>query len=204
MIHIINYGMGNAKSISNMLNKIGHEAWIANSPNELVGAKKLVLPGVGAFDNGMQKLQDLGFREILDELVLGDRLPILGICLGMQLFSNSSEEGSRMGLGWIDAHTIRFSVSGEPYFLKIPHMGWNVVTPVKEDPLLDNLPSDARFYFVHSYHLHCKDSDDILTTSVYGYTFASAIRRNNIMGVQFHPEKSHKFGMHLLKNFAEL
>ena len=203
MIIIINYGMGNLGSILNMLKKISAPAIISSDAEEIRRADKLILPGVGAFDNGMINLDSLGFVPVIEEKVLHQKTPILGICLGMQLMTKSSEEGKLPGLGWIDAQTARFK--HDPALnLKIPHMGWNTISMKKEHPLFREMHSDPRFYFVHSFHALCYNVQDVLTTSHYGYDFVSAFQRNNIMGVQFHPEKSHKYGMRLLKNFAEL
>lgn len=203
MIIIVDYGMGNLGSILNMLKKIGAQAAISADIEEIRRADKLILPGVGAFDNGMKNLNESGFIPVLMEKAVVQKTPILGICLGMQLMTKSSEEGSVAGLGWLDAVTVRFRHEPERG-LKIPHMGWNSVAIVKDSPLLKDMFPDPRFYFVHSYHAVCSDGRDILATSHYGYDFVSAFQRDNIMGVQFHPEKSHKYGMRLLKNFAEL
>ncbi|MCM2356960.1 MAG: imidazole glycerol phosphate synthase subunit HisH [Geobacteraceae bacterium] len=203
MIVIIDYGMGNLGSIFNMLKKIGAQALISSDVEEIEQADKLILPGVGSFDNGMRNLNEGGFRSVLDKKVLRDKVPILGICLGMQLFSRKSAEGSLTGLGWLEAETVRFSfdVRMGP---KVPHMGWNTVQIVKSSRIFDDIYHDSRFYFVHSYHVVCRNEADVLTRTFHGFDFASSVARDNIIGVQFHPEKSHKFGMKLLKNFAEL
>jgi glutamine amidotransferase len=205
MITIIDYGMGNLGSIANMLKKIGAEAVISSDLSVIGRADKLILPGVGAFDSGMKKLHERGLPEILSEKVIAEKTPILGICLGMQLMTKRSEEGSLPGLGWIDAETIRFrfGVEGNED-LRVPHMGWNTVHPAGEGELFRGMTDELRFYFVHSFHLVCNDENDIAARTHYGYNFVSAVRRGNIMGVQFHPEKSHKFGMRLLKNFVEI
>lgn len=202
-IAIIDYGMGNLASIQNMLKHIGVGAAITNDPEEIRSAGKLILPGVGAFDSGMRNIAELGLREVLDERVVGDRVPVLGICLGMQLLSRRSEEGSAQGLGWIDADTAKFKFDGQSNNLKVPHMGWNLVDVRKQSRLFADMHEEPRFYFVHSYHLVCDDDRDVLGTTHHGYDFASAVEKDNICGVQFHPEKSHKFGMKLLANFAE-
>jgi len=204
MLAIIDYGMGNIKSIANMIRKIGAEAKTISSPEELRRADKVILPGVGAFDNGMKNLKDLGLISVLNDVVLNKKIPVLGICLGMQLFTKKSEEGKLDGLGWIDAETIRFRFDRSKENLKIPHMGWNTVKIKKESRLFDNMYPEPRFYFIHSYHLICNDEKDVLTETFYGYNFVSSVQRDNIFGVQFHPEKSHKFGMQILKNFVEL
>ena len=204
MVVIINYGMGNIGSISNMLKRIGAEAVVSSNPQEIRKAARLILPGVGAFNNGMDNLNNLGLTFVLNEMVIQQKTPILGICLGMQLMTKSSEEGSRPGLGWIDATTVRFKFGKEEQNLKIPHMGWNVIQWRKESVLFKDMPEEPRFYFVHSYHAVCNDKEDILATTNYGYDFVSAFQKGNIIGVQFHPEKSHKFGMQVLRNFIGL
>jgi glutamine amidotransferase len=202
MIAIVDYGTGNLCSILNMLKKVGAKGVISSDAVELRNADKLILPGVGAFDNAMGNLEKLGLIPILNELVVKGRKPILGICLGMQLLTHTSEEGKLPGLGWIDADTVRFRFD-ERNRLKIPHMGWNTIEQVKKSPLLDDADAEPRFYFVHSYHVVCRKEEDVLTKTTYGYDFISSVVKNNIAGVQFHPEKSHKFGMKLLSNFAE-
>lgn len=199
MIVVIDYGMGNLGSISNMIKKIGHKCIITSDLEEIKNASKLILPGVGSFDNGMKNLKELGMIEVLNRKVLVEKFPILGICLGMQLMTKSSEEGKLSGLGWVDAQTKKF-VSDT---LKIPHMGWNIVKHQKESKLFDECESEKRFYFVHSYCVSCKQKVDILTNTNYTQDFVSSFEKENIVGVQFHPEKSHKFGMSLLKNFVE-
>jgi glutamine amidotransferase len=202
MIGIVDCGIGNLGSIQNMLKKIGAKSQITSDTREIRKASKLILPGVGAFDTAMEKLEYSGILPVLGEKVLELNTPILGICLGMQLFFNQSEEGALSGLSWIDGEVQRFRF--EKYEdLKIPHMGWNSIEVRKNDRILSGLNKESRFYFVHSYHVVCKHEEDILTTTHYGYDFPSSVRRENIMGVQFHPEKSHRFGMQLLKNFAE-
>jgi glutamine amidotransferase len=203
MIVIIDYGMGNVGSIRNMLLWIGAKACISADPEVISQADKLILPGVGAFDNGMRNLNDLGLVTLLTELVIGQKKPLLGICLGMQLLGNRSEEGSLPGLGWIDAETVRFRFDDEHAHLKIPHMGWNSVRLEKESLLFRNSNAEERFYFVHSYHMVCRERGDILTETTYGFDFVSAVERGSILGVQFHPEKSHKFGMKLMQHFVE-
>jgi len=183
---------------------LGFESFISSNRQMIDQADKLILSGVGSFDQGMKKLDEKGLIDHLARKVLVDKIPILGICLGMQLFTESSEEGLMPGLNWIKAKTIRFNFTGNNGKLKIPHMGWNTITIKKNDPLLKDIATESRFYFVHSYHLECKDKEDILCQTVHGYEFASAIARENIYGVQFHPEKSHRYGMQILKNFVEL
>ena len=201
MITIVDYEMGNVGSILNMLKHLGQPARISSRPEDIRAATKLILPGVGAFDAGMKNLAAKGLRAALDEAALERKTPLLGICLGMQLLSHSSEEGHERGLGWLDARTVRFHFDAEAD-LKVPHMGWNLVRPCRADPLLAGLERDARFYFVHSFHLVCRNRDDEIARTTHGYEFASIVRRGHIQGTQFHPEKSHRFGMKLLGNFA--
>ena len=204
MIVIVDYGMGNLGSIVNMLSKIGTQAQVSSDARDIERAEKLILPGVGAFDTGMARLQELRWLEILNHKAFDDKTPILGVCLGMQLLTKRSEEGHLPGLGWIDGETIRFRLDPRHTDLKIPHMGWNSVTIHREGSPFKGMDQDAQFYFVHSYHVVCNDWRDVLTTTDYGCCFVSAVQQGNIMGAQFHPEKSHKYGMKLLRNFAEL
>jgi len=203
MIAIIDYGMGNVGSIANMLKKIGKEAIVTSDPGRINEATKLILPGVGAFDYGMENLMSRGFVKLLNEKVLAQKTPILGICLGMQLFSKRSEEGQLDGLGWIRATTERFQFPSHTNAPKVPHMGWNTISLMKESVLFDDMYPEPRFYFVHSYYVRCQDDDDVLSMTTHGCRFASALEKGNIAGVQFHPEKSHKFGMKILQNFAD-
>lgn len=193
--------MGNLGSIHNMFKKIGAEAQITGDPDAINKATKLLLPGVGAFDNAMSRINDSGLRELLDRKALVERVPVLGICLGMQLLTRSSEEGRMDGLGWIAASTKRFPATQH---LKVPHMGWNVVVPSRESVLTNGLPEESRFYFVHSYYVKVDNEENSILTATYGISFDAAIQHENIFGAQFHPEKSHRFGMHLLRNFASL
>lgn len=204
MLVIIDYGVGNLGSILNMLKRIGVSAIISSNENDIQNASKLILPGVGSFDYGIEQLEKYGFVDILNNKVLEENTCILGICLGAQLLAKTSEEGKKKGLGWIDMEVVRFKNDKMPPDLKIPNMGWNDISIKKESPLFKDMHEDPRFYFVHSYHFMLKESDVILTTTQYGYEFVSAIEKDNIIGVQFHPEKSHKFGMRFLKNFAKL
>ena len=204
MIVLVNYRVGNFGSILNMLKKMGIEATISSNISDIKKADKLILAGVGAYDNGMKNLIDLGLISVLTDKVIKDKTPILGICLGMQLLTKQSEEGVLPGLGWIEGQTVKFKFNNNHKNLKVPHMGWNTVNTNKQSALFDGLNQESRFYFVHSYHVVCNDENDILAKTSYGSEFVSAIQRDSIMGVQFHPEKSHKFGMKLLKNFVEL
>ena len=203
MITIVDYGVGNLGSIVNMLKKVGAKAEASSDPDVLRKAEKLILPGVGAFDAGMKKLNETGLVPVLNELVLEKKVPVIGLCLGMQLMTGKSEEGTEAGLGWIEAETVRFKFGPENAHLKIPHMGWNTLDIQRQHPLVADLEPESRFYFVHSYHIVCADKTDVVAYTDYGYPLAAIINRENIMGAQFHPEKSHKFGMQLLKNFAE-
>ena len=201
MIAIVDYGMGNPGSILNMFKRIGFKAAIVADPDRILAADKIVLPGVGAFDAAMSRINATGLRAVLDRKAAEDDVPILGICLGMQLLTRGSEEGKLPGLGWIPADTRRFPAMPG---LKVPHMGWNVALPATPCPLTRNLPDEPRFYFVHSYCVTVDDPSHSIMRTTHGIAFDSAIRRGSIYGAQFHPEKSHKFGMQLLKNFAEL
>lgn len=203
MIAIIDYSMGNVASIARMLKKLGIDSILTRDPDEISAAEKLILPGVGAFDTGMRKLRDTEIKGVLQQIVVEERKPVLGICLGMQLLFNRSEEGVEPGLGWIDGDVKRFRFSGEQKE-RVPHMGWNLVMPSPGIPLFAELTKDARFYFVHSYFADPIDTSDIAATTQHGFKFCCAVSRGNIHGVQFHPEKSHKFGLQLLKNFAAL
>lgn len=202
-IVIIDYGLGNLGSMANMLKKIGAQTVVSSDLSVIGAAEKLILPGVGAFDEGMQNLQSSGLVQVLNKRVLEEKVPILGVCLGMQLLGMRSEEGQLPGLGWLDAESVRFNFQDANANLKVPHMGWNQLIICQAHPLFTDLDAANRFYFVHSYHVICANPDDVLASTSYGFDFTSAIVKDNIMGVQFHPEKSHKFGMHLLKNFVE-
>ena len=203
MITIVNYGVGNLGSIRNMLKKINIKAIISSSKEDIKISDKLILPGVGSFDNAMSNLKKMGIIGVLNEAVLKKRTPILGICLGMQLFAKKSEEGKLPGLGWIDAEAVRFRINNKDKW-KVPHMGWNTVKIKKDQHVLNSRDSnrELKFYFVHSYHLECKDQNIVLAETYHGYDFVSGIQKDNIIGVQFHPEKSHKFGMDVLGNFV--
>ncbi len=203
MITIVDYGMGNVGSIKNMLKKVGYSSIITSQISEIKNATKLILPGVGSFDNSVKQLSDLNLIETLTEKVLDEKIPVMGICLGMQLMTKNSEEGTLGGLGWINAKTIKFKFKQDSS-LKVPHMGWNIVKIEKESKIFQGMyDHENRFYFVHSYHVVCDNPEDVLTSTFYDYNFTSAFEKDNIIGVQFHPEKSHKFGMQILKNFAE-
>lgn len=198
MIAIIDYGMGNLHSVLKAFKRINSDVIISSDINEIKKADKLILPGVGHFKNGMKKLKEKNLIGVLNDMVLKEKKPILGICLGVQLFTKHSEEGDVDGLGWIDAKTVKFKDSK----FKIPHMGWNDLNIKKNSVLFDGINNENNFYFVHSYYLDCKDQGDVLATTSYSKEFVSAIQKENIFGVQFHPEKSHSYGLQILKNFA--
>jgi len=207
VISIIDYGLGNLGSVKNILKHIGVESKIISTPDELLKANKIILPGVGSWDNGVEKLHESGLLDILNARVLKDKVPVLGICLGMQLLLESSEEGALPGLNWISGKVKRFDFANKKLKglnLKIPHMGWNIIEINKASSLTNDFVGETRFYFVHSYHAVVNHKDDILMSCNYGYPFTCAIQKDNIWGVQFHPEKSHKFGMALMKKFAEI
>ena len=203
MVVIIDYGVGNLASIKNMLKRIGVDAIISSDEKELLAANKIILPGVGAFDTCALQLQQSGLTTTLSKKVLDDKTPVLGVCVGAQLLLEGSEEGSLSGLGWIKGRNVKFNYSKMPKGYKIPHMSWTDVTPAKSSRLLEGLENDARFYFVHSYHAQLANPEDAVLTATYGYPFVAGVERSNILGVQFHPEKSHHFGMKLLNNFVK-
>ncbi len=200
MITIVDYGVGNLGSIINMFKRAGHPCILAQDKETLSKAEKILLPGVGAFDYGMNSLNKSNMRDTLEDLVLNKKLPTLGICLGSQMLGMSSEEGTEKGLGWIDMETKHFPNNN----LRVPHMGWNIVIPQKTHSVFENMDRELRFYFVHSYFMCPKTEDSILASTIYGHPFTSMVIKDNIIGAQFHPEKSHRFGMELLNNFAKL
>lgn len=204
MITIVDYGLGNLSSIKSMLRRLGFQSVITSDPGAIREADKIILPGVGAFDNGMKNIRAKGLETLLNDKALVERVPVLGICLGMQLLSDGSEEGIEPGLGWVPGKAIKFRFESGHSALKVPHMGWNDVRVNDESQaLVKGFLSEMRFYFVHSYHVVCDNPKDVLMTVDFGGPVVAAVSRGNIMGTQFHPEKSHKFGMLLLKNFAE-
>ena len=204
MIGIINYGSGNIQAIAAIFKKININYRITDSPNNLDDIQKIILPGVGAFDKTMQQLIDSGFSDKLNELVLSKKIPILGICVGLQVMGNGSEEGKMPGLGWIPGKVKKFKIDKINNKPKLPHMGWNKINNFKCHPLFKGVDYDFGFYFIHSYYFECENFENILTTSVYGVEFPSSIHDQHIFGMQFHPEKSHENGVQLLKNFALL
>lgn len=201
MIAIFNYGLGNLGSIANMLKVIGEKSKITADPAEIHAADGIILPGVGAFDAGMIKLQEAGLIDVIRQEAASGK-PILGICLGMQLLGNRSEEGTLPGLGLIPFSCVRFQLDAQG--LKVPHMGWDIVDFSQTSPLLQGITGTQRYYFVHSYYAVCEQQENVLMTCDYGHPFAAAVVKGNVMGVQFHPEKSHDFGMALLKNFVSI
>lgn len=202
-IIIIDYGMGNLRSVQKKIESLDVNVEISADLTKITNAQKLILPGVGNFANGVKKLKESGIWEVLINKVHIQKTPILGICLGMQLMAKHSEEGNIDGFGWFDAEVIKFKISNKLQH-KIPHIGWNSINIEKENPLIKTISNDAMFYFVHSFHIECSNKEDILTTSEYEYKFTSAIHKENIYGVQFHPEKSHDIGKIVLENFINL
>lgn len=201
MIVIVDYGVGNLLSVSNMLRKAGGEVKVSRDPTEILAAHKLLLPGVGHFDHGMKMLNASGLRETLDRFALELRRPVLGICLGAQILGKRSEEGEAPGLGWIDMECHRFEAMPG---IRVPHMGWSQIVRKKSSPLLDQMSDDARFYFVHSYWMKCSDQRDVLATAMHGIEFTCAVQRENIFGTQFHPEKSLRHGLAMMRAFVGL
>lgn len=203
MLAIVDYGMGNLGSIVHALRRIDVAATLTSSPDDIQQADRIILPGVGSFDRGMENLSKRNLIPVLEERVLEDHVPILGICLGMQLFCERSEEGTSQGLGWIESSARRFRFERNGSRLKVPHMGWNAVR-TNDKTLLSGINGQDRFYFVHSFHLDDVREENIIGTTSYGYEFPSVIRRGNIMGIQCHPERSHRSGIRILRNFMDL
>ena len=204
MIAIINYGLGNIKAFANVYKNLNISFKIVSQSEDLEEADKIVLPGVGAFDHAMELLQKSGMRQDLDALVLKRKISVLGICVGMQILAHSSEEGKSPGLGWIHGNVKKLNTSALLHKPHLPHMGWNTVESEKDNKLFNNIDAGSRFYFLHSYYFECYDQENIIAKTDYGEKFASAVNSGNIYGVQFHPEKSHKNGIQVLKNFANL
>jgi glutamine amidotransferase len=204
MIHVLDYGLGNVQAFLTMFKRLGFEATRAKTAADLTGASKIILPGVGAFDHAIELLEQSGMRPTLETLVLQDKVPVLGICVGMQILASSSDEGRLPGLGWVPGKVRSFRSDERSASLPLPHMGWNDVQPKPGSPLFAGLESDARFYFLHSYYFDCIEPSHAAATASYGADFSCAVSVGNVYGVQFHPEKSHHFGTQLLKNFAEL
>lgn len=202
MITIIDYGSGNIRAICNIYDRLRIPYLVTDKPEDLRLSRKIILPGVGAFDQAMGELDRSGLRSALNTAVLDEKKPILGICVGMQLLAGSSEEGTRAGLGWIDGVVRRFPRMAGTQRLQLPHMGWNQAQVLRPDPLFNGLDLTSGFYFLHSYYFSCADATDELTRTEYGTNYASAVKKGNIYGVQFHPEKSHQAGVGVLRNFA--
>ena len=203
MLNIIQYGSGNVRAFANIFERLNIECQIVDKPENLKGASKIILPGVGAYDQTMSLLQNSGFVDVLNKLVLEDKVPILGVCVGMQVMANASEEGTVPGLGWIDGEVVMLDSSKLTYKPHLPHLGWNSVNPIKPTPLTSNIDYQTGFYFLHSYRIRCARDEDVIMNTTYGEEFPVAVNRENIWGFQFHPEKSHENGVQLLKNFAE-
>lgn len=203
MIVIVDYGVGNLGSVKNMLKKAGFDSVLASDEETVSKASKIILPGVGAFDHCMQRFNESGLRPLVTKKVIQDKIPLLGICVGQQMLMESSEEGKEPGLGWIAGKTVKF-IKEKLGDLKIPHMGWTDISISKYSELTRDLGDQPRFYFVHSFYVLPDQKDDELLQANYGYDFTAAVSRDNIFGVQFHPEKSHKFGLKILENFAKL
>lgn len=204
MITIVDYGLGNIKAFSNMYKRLNVAARTAQTASELENATKIILPGVGHFDRAMELLDASGMRRALDEMVLDKKVPVVGICVGMQMLAESSAEGQRAGLGWIKGRVESLRSLPIPNDKPLPHMGWNDVTPKAGEELFAGLETDARFYFLHSFYFACTSGADVAASANYGAEFACAVRSGHVHGVQFHPEKSHHWGARLLKNFADL
>jgi imidazole glycerol-phosphate synthase subunit HisH len=201
VIHIVNYGLGNVQAFTNMYKRLGIDACLASTANELEGAKSIILPGVGAFDHAVTLLNQSGMRPLLEKLVFNQKVPVLGICVGMQILANSSDEGQLPGLGWVPGHVRSFTNDAK---LPLPHMGWNDVCPSQPSALFRGLEANARFYFLHSFYYEIAPGGETLATAHYGIDFSCSVRAGNVYGVQCHPEKSHHWGAQLLKNFAEI
>jgi glutamine amidotransferase len=204
MIHVIDYGLGNVQAFLTMYKRLGFEVTRAKTAADLAGASKIILPGVGAFDHAIELLNQSGMRSTLEALVLQDNVPVLGICVGMQLLASASDEGHLSGLGWVPGKVRAFCANEQSASMPLPHMGWNDVQPKLGSPLFVGLESNARFYFLHSYYFECDEPSHVASTASYGLNFSCAVSAGNVYGVQFHPEKSHHFGAQFLKNFAEL
>jgi len=204
LIALIDYGLGNIQAFANIYKRLGVPFCFARSVGDLAGASHMILPGVGSFDWAMERLQDAGMREALDHLVLEEKKPVLGVCVGMQIMAHRSEEGNSAGLGWLQAEVKHFDESQFHHQTHLPHMGWNDVVSTEVSGLFEGLCDGARFYFLHSYYFSPKSFSDVAALSEYGSSFACAVKHENIYGVQFHPEKSHRWGIQLLKNFSKL
>lgn len=204
MIGVIDYGLGNIYAFLNIYKRLHIPAKRLNTPGDFADVTKLILPGVGAFDHAMESFNRSGLREITEKLVVEQMMPVIGVCVGMQMLANSSDEGKLPGLGWVSGAVKKFDESRIPFSTRLPHMGWNDVTVDHDSPIFGGFPEDARFYFLHSYFFECSDPKDSIAKAEYGYEFTCSVNRENVFGVQFHPEKSHRFGVQLLENFSKL
>ena len=204
MITIIDYGVGNVFAFQNVFKRLNIPSKIAKCENDLMGSSKLILPGVGHFDYAMSQLNNSGMRDRLDELVLTEKIPVIGICVGMQMMAKKSDEGTLDGLCWIDAYVKKFDEATINHHTKLPHMGWNDVKPNENHPLFRGLEQEAIFYFLHSFYFKCSNQENSISKTDYGINFSSSVQHDNVYGVQFHPEKSHSYGERLLENFAKL
>ena len=204
MIAILNYGFGNVNAFANIYKNLNVPYKIISNPTQLEGISRIILSGVGAFDYAMKQLNNSGLRDSVENLVLNEKIPIMGVCVGLQMLANSSDEGSEKGLGWIDGDVKLFDTGNIEHKTKLPHMGWNTISPNSKSQLFKDINNGSRFYFLHSYYFECYHSDDIISTTKYGFEFTSGANSDNIYGVQFHPEKSHQNGIKLLSNFANL
>jgi len=204
MVTIIDYGVGNVFAFQNVFKRLNIPSKIAKCENDLMGSSKLILPGVGHFDYAMSQLNKSGMRNRLDELVLIEKIPVIGICVGMQMMAHKSDEGTLDGLCWIDACVKKFDEATINHHTKLPHMGWNDVKPNENHPLFKGLEQEAIFYFLHSFYFKCSNQENSIAKTDYGINFSSSVQLDNIYGIQFHPEKSHSYGERLLKNFAKL
>jgi len=204
VITIVDYGLGNVQAFVNVYKRLDIPVNVAKSTDDFIGTTKIILPGVGSFDRAIQQFNSSGMRELVEQLVVEVGIPILGVCVGMQMLANSSEEGKLPGLGWVNGNVKKFNVTSMLQSQNLPHMGWNNVVSEMEDGLFNDMEGKKRFYFLHSYYFDCFQESNIIGLTDYGFHFTSAIKKNNIFGVQFHPEKSHHYGAQLLKNFSEI
>lgn len=204
MIAIVDYGLGNVRAFANVYYRLNIPVVIARKSEDFHDVTKIILPGVGSFDYAMQRLNNSGMREALEQKVLGEKIPVIGICVGMQMLAKKSEEGVLPGLGWIDGEVRKFIIPSDSSTMRIPHMGWNTINPLVNEELLKGMDKESRFYFLHSYYFKCANASDSIATTNYDGEFESAVNHKNVYGVQFHPEKSHGWGVQLLENFANL
>jgi len=204
VISVIDYGLGNVQAFANVYKRLDIPVNVAKSIDDLAETNKIILPGVGSFDSAMQQFNSSGMRKLIEQMVLEEEIPILGVCVGMQMLANSSEEGKLSGLGWVDGNVKKFDVVSMSQIQNLPHMGWNNVTFETEFDLFKDIKVENKFYFLHSYYFDCRNDSNIIGVTDYGFNFTSAIKKKNIFGVQFHPEKSHHNGSQLLKNYSEI